>query len=176
MRKFVIAVCAVFAMIALAACGGSASSGASTSSASANSSAAAENLQDYGWIAFEMPEGWADAKESDKYETIAESANNKHMMKFMLNTLTASYPTAADKAATDIASETNHYSDAGKQVIGNFEWSLASFEFNGNPSVVAYADAADGKCLKVTIYELGIDDPAVQVVLSSIKVNPDELW
>ena len=176
MRKLVIAVCAVFMVMALAACGGSASSGASTSSASAGSSVAAENLQDYGWITFEMPEGWADSKESDKYETIADSANSKHMMKFMLNTLTASYPTAADKAATDIASEANHYTDAGKQFIGNFEWSLASFEFNGNPSVVAYADAADGKCLKITIYELGIDDPAVQTVLSSIKVNPDELW
>ena len=123
-----------------------------------------------------MPEGWVDANESDKYETIANSANNRQMMKFMVNSLSSSFPTAADKAADDIGKEFNHYTDAGKQTIGGYEWSLASFEFNGNPSVVAYADIADKRCLKVTIYEIGIDDPATQTVLSSITINKDELW
>lgn len=186
MKKLVITLCAMVLAMGLAACsGGSGSSAASSGSADAASGSsaaagsaetAAANLTDYGWIAFEMPEGWEDAKESDKYETIAETANNKHMMKFMLNTLVSSYPTAADKAADDIGKEYNHYTDGGTMTIGGYEWSIANFEFNGNPSFTAYADVADKRCLKITVYEMTPDDPAVQTVFSTLVVNQDELW
>ena len=92
-------------------------------------------------------------------------------MKISSKTLLSSYPTAAELAAYDIAKETNHYTDAGKKSIGSHEWSLAGFEFNGNPSFKAYADAAEGKAFVVTIYELGINDPAVQKVLSTVALK-----
>ncbi len=122
-----------------------------------------------------MPEGWEDANESDEYETIADSANSKHIMKIFNETLPSSAPTAADKAAADLAKNADRYTDEGKQTIGNYEWTLVGFTFNGNPSVFAYADASDDTCVKVTVYELTAADPAVQTVLSTLAIDQSQL-
>lgn len=187
MKKFAILACAFALAMGLAACSGGAASGSASGSAAASDSAAASaaaaegaeaaadsNLTDFGWIAFEMPEGWADQKESDSYVTIADESNSKHIMKISANTLMSTYPTAADFAAKELASS-DSYTDEGTVTVGDYEWSLVGFTFNGNPSVKAYTGITEDKAIGVTIYEMDIDDPAVQTVLTTFVINEDEL-
>lgn len=183
MKKLVIALCAAIMVMGLAACGGGSSSSAASasgsasasSSAEASSSAASANLTDFGWVKIEMPEGYVDANESDSYVTIRDEGNDKHCMKIFKKTLVSSAPTAADYAAKEVADHEGKYTDEGKVTIGDHEWNLVGFTFNNNPSVFAYTDVADKKCVYLTIYEMGIDDPAVQTVLSSIQVDESQL-
>ena len=188
MKKLVVALCAAFVAVALAACGGGSSSSAASASGSASASAsgsaasvssasasAAGSLTDFGWVKFEMPEGYADAPESDAYVTIRQADNDRHVIKVFKKTLTSSAPTAAEYAAKEVAEHEGKYTDAGKVTVGDREWNLVGFTFNNNPSVYAYADAADKKCVYLTIYEMGIDDPAVQTVLSSLAVDESKL-
>lgn len=177
MKKIAVLACALVMAVGLFACSGGSSEGGTSEGQGAPAPAApSANLQDYGWIAFEMPEGWEDANESDKYETIAEADDSHHIMKFMVNSLTKSYPTAADKAAHDIETSTTGYTEGGTATIGNYEWTLVNFTFNDTPSFMAYADIADERCLKITVYEMSIDDPAVQTVFNTLSINQDELW
>ena len=118
-----------------------------------------------------MPAGWADAKESDAYVTIKEDANSKHIMKISRKTLLSSAPTAADLAANEIAKNADRYTDGGTKTIGDHEWHLINFEWNGNPSQKAYADLTEKKALEVTIFEITTDDPAAQTVLSTFGVD-----
>ena len=196
MRKLAVLACAFVLAMGLAACSGGSSSGAasgstsassasasaSTSSAAASSAAASSagatssaNLTDFGWISFEMPDGWVDSKESDAYVTINDEANTKHIMKISRKTLVSSAPTAADVAANDLAKNADRYADGGKKTIGDREWSLISFDWNGNPSVKAYTDLTEKKALEVTLYEITTDDPAAQKVLTTFKVDESKL-
>ena len=196
MRKLAVLACAFVLAMGLAACSGGSSSGAasgsasassasasaSTSSAAASSAAASSagatssaNLTDFGWISFEMPDGWVDSKESDAYVTINDEANTKHIMKISRKTLVSSAPTVADVAANDLAKNADRYADGGKKTIGDREWSLISFDWNGNPSVKAYTDLTEKKALEVTLYEITTDDPAAQKVLTTFKVDESKL-
>lgn len=107
--------------------------------------------------------------------TIREDGNDRHCIKVFRKTLTSSVPTAADYAASEVEKHAEKYTDEGKKTIGDYEWSLVGFTFNNNPSVYAYADAAEKKCVYATIYELTTEDPAVQTVLSTITVDPSQL-
>ena len=171
-KKTLLAILATAALaFALTGCSGTSTASSSSESASSET----PTVQDYGWLSFELPQGWQDAKESDKYETIAETAEPRHIVKFMVNTLNSSFPTAEDKAADDISKEYNHYTEADPIEIDDRTWYVATFEFNGNPSFVAYTDLDEGKCLKVTFYEMESTDPVAQTILSTIKVDLDAL-
>lgn len=163
------------ASVASAASGSAASASAASSAAAASSATAAKGSADYGWVSFDMPEGWVDANESDAYETIADAANSKHKIKIFKKTLSSSAPTAADYAAKEVADHADKYTDEGKKTIGNYEWNLVGFTFNNNPSVYAYADVAEKKCVYCTIYEMTVDDPAAQTVLSTLTVDASQL-
>ncbi len=199
MKKLAVLACAFILAMGLAACSGGSSSSAASGSASASSASASAsggasasaaassaaassagatssaNLTDFGWISFEMPDGWVDAKESDAYVTINDEANTKHIMKISRKTLLSSAPTAADVAANDIAKNADRYADGGKKTIGDREWTLVTFDWNGNPSAKAYTDLTEKKALEVTLFEITTDDPAAQKVLTTFKVDESKL-
>lgn len=169
-KKILIPIVSIFILaFALAGCAGT--STASNSSEPADQSE--PTIQDYGWLSFQLPQGWENAKQSDSYETIIENGNESHVIKFMVNTLNSSFPTAADKEANDIAKKYNHYTEADPIKINDKEWAIATFEFNGHLSFAAYTDLDESKCLKITFYEMTPDDPIVQTILSTIEVDPE---
>lgn len=165
---------AAVAILGLSLSGCSGSSGSDDPNATETAQSTADNLTDYGWVAFEMPAGWEDAKESDSYITIQKSANHDARIKIFSETLFSSAPTAAEKAAADKEKRGDYYSDGGTQKIGDYEWTLLTFTFDGNPSVQAYADVDEDTCVTVTIFQQEIDNPDVQTVLSTMAIDPDK--
>lgn len=163
---------ALVAALGIAMSGCSSDAGSDNSSSSTKTQAATDNLTDFDWVAFEMPAGWEDAKESDSYVTVQKSDNHDAKIKISSATLFSSAPTAADKAAEVKEKQGDYYGDGGTQKIGDYEWTLLTFTFNDNPSVKAYADVDEDTYVEVTIFEQGVDNPDVQTVLSTIKVDP----
>ena len=71
-------ICALMMTLSLFACGEKKEDAKSDADA-------AVDLTDFGWVKFEMPEGWADAKESDAYVTVKEDADTHHIVKLFGN-------------------------------------------------------------------------------------------
>ena len=174
--KLVSLLCALLMVFSLAACGEKADtakdSDAKTTSSDSDSTpapAANDKLTDFGWVKFEMPEGYSDSKESDSYVTIAEDADSHHIIKFFSQTL-FSGKTAADVAA-EKADDKNTLGE--KITVNGRDWYPLYFKFNDKDSVKLYTDVNESKYVYLTVYEMTENEPAVQTVLNSIEIIPD---
>ena len=125
---------------------------------------------DYGWIKFEMPEGYFDRNESDYYLGLESTENSKHVIKVACSSV-YSGKTVADMAAKE-ADSSDRYTLGETVTAFGRDWYTVDFTFNGNPSVMLFTEAYEGYMIKVTVYEMGVDDPAVQTILRSVEVFP----
>lgn len=170
--KILALLCALVMLVSLAACGGDKKDNSTKKSDDNTATEAAEpesNLTDFEWVKFEMPEGYADKKESDSYVTIGEEENSKHIIKLFLNTLISGK--TVEEVVKSEAEKSDTYTLDSAVEIGGRTWYPIRFTFNDNPSVKLYTDAGDGYLCYLTIYEMEENEPAVQTVLKSIEFD-----
>ena len=158
------AVCALVLSLGLFGCGGG-SNGGGGGDAPANDAPGTPTT--IGYASFNMPDGWAEVQESDSYATIAEEANDDHMMKIFREHLFS-----GDTIESVAAKKGEMYGTApGEPVVyGSTTWIPVDFTFNGTPSRFFYSQLDDENLMYVTVYELTDADEPVQTVLSTLSV------
>ena len=161
-----LAVACVFALtLGLAGCGGGGGNGGG------GSSDAPGTPTTIGKASFNMPDGWVDADESDKYATIQEEADSHHMMKIFCRTLFSS-DTIESVAAKE--AETHGTAVGEPFELGSYTWIPVDFTFNDTPSRFFFAQIDEGHYTYITAYELTDADEPVKLVLSTLVVTPEE--
>jgi hypothetical protein len=189
--KILALLCALALMLSLAACGGSteqpqapaqggnepdpnagaADTGADDGQIVVGDPEPEDTRLDYGWIKFQMPEGYEDAQESDSYLTIRSTENSYHVIKVFREY--KGDKTVAEMAAEKLASS-DRYTPGETLTINGREWVTVNFTFNDNPSVFFFGEGYDKYYIRVTVFEMTADEPAVQTLLSDIELVPQE--
>ncbi len=157
-------ICALMMTVSLFACG------EKKDDAKSGSDAAAVDLTDFGWVKFEMPEGWADAKESDAYVTVKEDADTHHIVKLFGNNYVVE-KTIEEVAKADAADNPDRYTLDAPVEIGGREWYPVRFKFNDKDSVRLFAEVDKEHYCYVTVFEQTETAPAVQTILNNIAFD-----
>ena len=175
--KLLALICALVMLVSLAACGekkDDTSSKSGENTAEAETEAPASNLTDYEWIKFEMPEGWADAKESDSYVTIREEADSDHVVKFFSH----SYVTTKDLAEIvekDASYDTERYHVGETFDLNGRKYYPEYFKFNDNDSVTLYVEIdADHYC-EISVFEMTETAEPIKTILNSMEFDTTKL-
>lgn len=192
MKKLVLAFCAAVLALGLAACsGGTSSSSASgsadsaassgsgssaevASSGSAASSSASSDATDFDWVAFEVPDGWAEHSADFSEVSIRQDGSTDIEIKVSpQSTVTAGGDAEAAAAKRATQSDGNTAGDAFQ--AGGRTWYPVYFTFGGEKSAYLYTDISDDHVAYVTSYTLTEADEPVQTVLESITFNEDAI-
>ena len=167
-------ICALAMVFSLAACGEKEEKKEDSSGKTADSSTVDEpdsDLTDFEWVKFEMPEGFADAQESDFYVTIKDAADDHHLFKLFNKTLTSG------KTIDDYIADENEYSqnvteESPIEVSGR-TWKVVHFDFN-EPSAKLFTQIDDTHCAQIVVYDHLEDDAALLTVLNSIEFDVEK--
>ena len=160
--------CVLMMLVSLAACGDKKDDSAKKSDGgeTVTEAPADSNLADYEWVKFEMPEGYADAKESDAYVTIKEEADSHHIIKmFEENIFSKTYDEMMQEFAED-----DYYTLGDVFELGGRTWTPVRFTFNDNPSVKLYTPLTETKYFYMTAFEMEETEPAVKTVIESLEI------
>ncbi len=168
--------CALIMLVSLAACGEKMADDAKDSGSKTADSSVEEadsNLTDFGWVKFEMPEGWSDAKESDAYVTIAEDADDHHKMKLFKKSLGSD--TIQSKIEKDYGSDDYYTVENDPIELSGRTWYVVRFTFNNNPSVMLFTDLVEGKLFYINVFEMDENADAVKTVLDSLTFDESKI-
>jgi len=161
-------ICALMMLLSLAACGGD------TKETEAPTEESAVELTDFGWVKFEMPEGWVDAEESPAYITVREETDSHHVVKlFAYDYVTGE--SVERIAEEDVAGDPDRYTLDKAVEIGERTWYPVRFTFNGNDSVRMYTEIDSGHYCYATAFEMTESDPAVQTILGTAGFDASKI-
>lgn len=197
MKKLALALSAAVLVIVLSACsGGAASSGsasagasgsegsaaassasadsASAASAEASSAAAASDANDYGWVAFEMPQGWEESfADFSKVEIKQTDGKDVEMKIAPQSTTTAGGDAEAAAAKRADQSDSNTLGEPFEQ--GGRAWYPVYFTMDGVDSAYLYTNISDKHVAYITAYKVTEADDAVNTVMNTLTFNEDEI-
>lgn len=170
--KLIALLCALLMIVSLAACGEKAEE--KTDSKTTESAAEpASNLTDFGWVKFEVPEGFKDTQESDSYIAFKNEEDTYCGFHVAWKSVPSS-KTLAEIAESDTQYSTN--ASVGDEIeLGGRKWIPVHFDFNDAPSVYLYTQIDDNHCSYVLAYKMTENDEAVKTIVNSIEFVPEKL-
>ena len=102
---------------------------------------------DIGWATFEMPDGYVQISDLPDHAMISTSADTDPK-NFILE----------------------------EMMIGNRQWYISAYTFREeNDSVSGCADITDSRCVIFTAYYMTINDPDLQKVLETLRIDDSKL-
>ena len=129
---------------------------------------------DFGWVKFDLPDGYITVKESEQYITIQNAKNSKQFVRLTRDYLMGR--TLDDLSFEQISNNTSKYSKGADGYFSGFSWNVVNYEENGMECRMFFALAGDGEhYLRVTAIGLTENDFALQVIMGHLVINLEEL-
>ena len=134
---------------------------------------------DFGWVKYQVPEGYTQVNDLVQCATISVSADTDPLNYKLDEKTIRITPKVREGAWPDAKRGLEmHAPDAKLESaeIGGLTYYVTTFRTKEpNDSVMDYADITDTRCIGFVAYYMGFDDPDLQTVLSTIEVNEAKL-
>lgn len=127
-----------------------------------------ENLEDFNWVKFAIPEGFEVVDVSYSI-TLYSVESNKIVLKVSSETLRKDQ-TVLDRA-TEVAERDGQTVGEPFELNGR-EWLPVHFDFDGYDCYIFYSPEGENEIVEVTAFRMDKDNPAVQTILNTVKLVP----
>ena len=127
-----------------------------------------ENLEDFNWVKFAIPEGFEVVDVSYSI-TLYSVESNKIVLKVSSETLRKDQ-TVLDRA-TEVAERDGQTVGEPFELNGR-EWLPVHFDFDGYDCYIFYSAEGEDEIVEVTAFRMDKDNPAVQTILNTVKLVP----
>jgi predicted small lipoprotein YifL len=127
-----------------------------------------ENLEDFNWVKFAIPEGFEVVDVSYSI-TLYSVESNKIVLKVSSETLRKDQ-TVLDRA-TEVAERDGQTVGEPFELNGR-EWLPVHFDFDGYDCYIFYSAEGENEIVEVTAFRMDKDNPAVQTILNTVKLVP----
>lgn len=127
-----------------------------------------ENLEDFTWVKFAIPEGFEVVDVSYSI-TLYSVESNKIVLKVSSETLRKDQ-TVLDRA-TEVAERDGQTVGEPFELNGR-EWLPVHFDFDGYDCYIFYSPEGEDEIVEVTAFRMDKDNPAVQTILNTVKLVP----
>lgn len=139
---------------------------------------------DIGWATLEMPDGYVQISDLPDHAMISTSADTDPK-NFILEERTiqiapkvceSAWPDARSGMTRQVDKYPEKYTDIEEMMIGNRQWYISAYTFREeNDSVSGCADITDSRCVIFTAYYMTINDPDLQKVLETLRIDDSKL-
>ena len=134
---------------------------------------------DFGWVKYQVPEGYTQVNDLVQCATISVSADTDPLNYKLDEKTIRITPKVREGAWPDAKRGLEmHAPDAKLESaeIGGLTYYVTTFRTKEpNDSVMGYADVNDKRCVGFIAHYMDFDDPALQTVLSTIEINEAKL-
>ena len=131
-------------------------------------------VADYGWVKFDIPEGYRDTRESKTFPVLVNVEDPDYVIKVLPKPFLGDVKTIDDLAAEKTARE--FYLDDGTKKVGDREWRLVGFKWIKKAhSQFAYTKADDSHAVILASFMMTADDPVVEGIMKTMEIDTSKI-